>query len=94
MGAYLDFGLIPTPEMQYELDSYMLTENSLVQFFDNCIVSTDNPNDFIGTTELYNEYVKYCNANNLIAVTAQKFAKSDILKNIKVIGQTRAVTVI
>lgn len=78
--AYLDFGLIPTPEMQYELDSYMLTENSLVQFFDNCIVNTDNPNDFIGTTELYNEYVKYCNANNLMAVTAQKFAKSDILK--------------
>ena len=66
--------------MQYELDSYMLTENSLVQFFDNCIVSTDNPNDFIGTTELYNEYVKYCNANNLMAVTAQKFAKSDMLK--------------
>ena len=78
--SYLDFGLIPTFEMQCELDSYIHTENSLAQFFNNCIVSTDNANDFIGTTELYNEYVKYCNTNNLMAVTAQKFAKSDILK--------------
>ena len=44
--AYLDFGLRPTPEMQYALETYMLLENSVIGFFHNCIIiwyGTINP---------------------------------------------------
>ena len=78
--AYLDFGLRPTPEMQYALETYMLLENSVIGFFHNCIIDTDNPDDFVSTKDLYEAYINYCKLNNLQAVTSQKFAKCDTLK--------------
>ena len=66
--------------MQYELETYMLLENSVIGFFHNCIIDTGNPGDFVSTKDLYEAYINYCKLNNLQAVTSQKFAKCDTLK--------------
>lgn len=78
--TYMRYGLRPTQAILYELNTYMESENSILQFFNTCVTDTGNPNDFTGTGELYRAYVDYCIANNLKVVTSQKFAKCDILK--------------
>ena len=79
VNKYAAYKLTPTEEMVRIKNEYMKRENSVLQFFDSCVIKTGCEDDFVCSGDLYKLYKQFCKTNGMTEVNSARFFKSEVL---------------